>query len=271
MPGSDATLQATMAGLETGLRVRHITTYELDTCDPDSDIRAVLADPQKADYDCIPVRSNGVIVRYVWRSEGGDGKVSEHMKPISEAMLVSADLPLTSFVPVIGHTSHRLVLDGMSIRGIVTWSDLQKPPVRLYVFALVNHLEQLMAEVITAHCPSNDAWLAHLSNAHKAAVRKFFNRFRAERLDPPMLEFTTFVQKSLIIASLLNLSHQQLGEFDEIRTGLRNVVSHAGTYAGSGAAVKDFARRLQLAQDWIARLPGFLPNVSTRGNERAVE
>jgi hypothetical protein len=251
--GSDI-LQTTLAGLETGLRVRHITTYALDTCRPDDDVQDVLADERLKDFDCIPVRDGGSIVGYVQREPHVRGRAHDQMRSIVESVLVSADLPLTQFMPLVPERPFRLVLDGATIRGIVTWSDLQKLPVRLFVFSLVAHLELLMTRVINSRCPNPETWFSCLSPARQGKVRQDFKRFQQERLDPPLIEFTSFGDKRQVLKEILSLDAVASTELLELNTELRDKVSHAGGYAETPDAVRNFARRLALAMRWIEQL-----------------
>src|SRR5579859_294574 len=91
----------TMAGLEAGFKVLHITTLELSTCAIDADANEVLNGPLQKDFDYIPVKSsNARIVGVLERESGGaPGSVQDHMRPLDDSILVSADEPLTKFLP----------------------------------------------------------------------------------------------------------------------------------------------------------------------------
>jgi hypothetical protein len=55
---SNDILGVTMAGLEAGFQVLHITTLELSRCTADSDAGKVLNDLSQKDFDYIPVKSS---------------------------------------------------------------------------------------------------------------------------------------------------------------------------------------------------------------------
>src|SRR5438309_2051688 len=83
---------ATMAGLEAGFKVLHISTHELSTCTADSDVNEVLSDPSQSDYDYIPVKSDDRIVGVLDRgSQAEVGTVRHHMRPLEDSMLVCAE------------------------------------------------------------------------------------------------------------------------------------------------------------------------------------
>lgn len=246
--GSDI-LQTTRAGLETGLRVRHITTYALDTCQPDDTVEDVLTKPEHLDFDCIPVRNNGHIIGYIQREPDLSGRVSDQMRPIEESVLVSADLPLTQYMALIPERPFRLVLDGVMIRGIVTWSDLQKLPVRLFVFSLITHLEMVMAQCIQDHYPV-EVWLQKISSGRRARIDDKREALFKKNLEPPLIELTDFCDKRDILAKTIHPSERFIPEMKAIED-LRNTTAHAATYAQSREAVQNFVECLQRAEYWI--------------------
>jgi len=122
--------RTTMAGLETGLRVSQITTFRLVCCLADDDAGDVLRDPERSEFDQIPVRHKSHIIGVLERDKLFRGNVRECMKPLDDSLLVSADEPLTRFVPLLNKRPYRLVLVGTDIKGVVTRSDVAKAPVR---------------------------------------------------------------------------------------------------------------------------------------------
>ena len=114
------------------------------------------------DFDQFPVKQGDATVGILLRQGEHDGKtVREAMQPLREGLIVSADMPIADLIPQLRESHYRLVLRGGCIDGLVTQSDLLKLPVRLVVFALITHLEQIMTDVVSGHWP-NDSWFAKL-------------------------------------------------------------------------------------------------------------
>src|SRR6266550_170508 len=124
--------EMTMQGLETGLQVQHIATLgqKLRTCQIDDkrDIATLFADSQFDGFDYIPVRKGNSIIGVISREDKGNID-KNNLQRLDESNLISAQEPLTRFIPLMAITSYRLVLQGASIQGIVTRSDLLKLPV----------------------------------------------------------------------------------------------------------------------------------------------
>jgi len=253
---SSTMLETTMSGLEAGLRVLHIATFNPQFCRPDADTGQVLADEGSRDFDYIPVKDGERCVGVLRRGGGAtDGPVSICMDTLTDAMIVSADASLSQFIPIMAGEPYRLVVGGPQIQGvvgIVTRSDMLKLPVRLLAFTQVTHLEMVMAEVIRASGPS-DEWMDRLSEGRRKRVRDKIQEARDDGIDPPALEFTDFCDKRDIVAKLYRPGKSFKDDLKKIED-LRNTVAHAGSYAGTETQLKIFLEALRLTSSWTDQL-----------------
>ena len=197
-----------MAGLEAGFQVLHITNLELSTCTADSDAGKVLNDPSQKDFDYIPVKSsNNRIVGVLERgSLNPSGSVRDHMRPLDDSMLVSAEEPLPKFLPTLVSSPFRLVVCGIEIRGIVTLSDVPKLPVRLLAFTLVAHLEAVLADVIRKECNHDEEWLALLDKRQRGQIEKRLENRRKQNIHLlSLIEVTDLSHKITVVGKLRRL------------------------------------------------------------------
>jgi hypothetical protein len=247
----------TMKGLESGLKVGDIATYGFLSCGAADDAAEVMNRPELLPYDCIPVRETDNVVGVLERNGDVDpGTARDRMRGLHDGLLVGAEEPLKGFIPLLVGTPHRLVVRGSRIEGIVTSSDVHKLPVRLLAFALVTHLEMMMAAVI-AHKWENDAWMGLLNESRQAKVKQKFEELRTEDFDPPLIEVTDFCDKRDVLATGEVLSvpsrAQAVKHFKRIEE-LRNSVAHAATYAQNKDQLAKFVELLDLTEAWIGRL-----------------
>jgi hypothetical protein len=263
--GSAGIIDATIGGLESGLRVRHIATFSLLHCTPTDLSENVLQRPDLRDFEHIPVKEDDHCVGMLIRGVTGEmGPVRNCMKPLHDRMLVSADMPILRFLPQMAEASCRLVVDGTGISGIVTPSDLLKLPVRVCVFTLITHLEMVMAQVISALFKNTDEWFALLTERRRGIVDEKFNRLQTEKLNQSRLTFTDFCDKRDILAKQLKSTGQLpskkkfTDELEQIE-GLRNAVAHAGGYAEDQARLIEFVDIMAFTQKWIGFLAQLLP------------
>src|SRR5437868_6318955 len=133
--GLESDQQHFWSSLEGAATVRQIATFEgLVTCQKHSLMSEVMSYANESDFDHLPVQhgKDGSFVGLLNLAdqEGTDlnDRVEDVMEPIGPSNLISADAPLLRFVETADSRRCRLVLDGTTITGIITLSDLQKLP-----------------------------------------------------------------------------------------------------------------------------------------------
>ncbi len=261
-PGS-TDFKLMMSGLERGLQVAHITTpaVQLRCCQHDEEIQAVLNRSDLLQFDQIPVQEQGVIIGLVRKltvPSGAKGLAREHMQPLGESILVSADASLLEYI--LNDSLDRLVIRGTKIHGLVTRSDLLKLPVTLLGFALVTHVEAVMLTMLRAIGLSEQIWLNYLNPESKKDIRKRYKQLSDKRSDPDPLELTTFSEKRTILERLAAEEtytsrlpdKESISQLEEIRQ-LRNMVAHTGGKVDSPDTIQELIDRLRLTQNWIER------------------
>jgi hypothetical protein len=246
----------TMRGLEAGLRVQHVATFDLRTCSINDSAAAVLADESFADFDQIPVRDNaGRIVGILNRTaQPALENASAAMQQLDESLLVSSEAPLMSFIRLAGTAPYKLVLNEHGIKGIVTRSDLLKLPVRLLAFAFVTHLETLMADAIrTKYLPGDESWLILLSDGRQQKVAEKRDKLHGSRMEPDLLELAEFCDKRQIVRKISGFARDFIDDTQDLQE-LRDKIAHAATFISNDAEACEFALKLQKAEKWIAKL-----------------
>lgn len=262
MSGNRPLFEETLTGLEAGLRVELIAASPLETCDVSNDAEVVLKDNWFSDFTCIPVREgeNGSIVGVLERSGTPPQKtVKQCMRPLDGSMLISAGATLRELIPLLGESPYRLVVTKKGIEGIVTPSDLQKLPVRLYVFALITHLEMLMREIIARRYPNDDDWLALLTDDSRKDINKDWRRLKKRDLNISKLECASLNVECTILEQVLPPEEgKKLKEESKMIRELRNSIDHARGYADDDQRGQTFIDCHEKLLSWIEALPHYL-------------
>lgn len=265
MSGNKSLFEETLRGLEAGLRVELIAAFPLETCLVSDDAKTVLEDSRFSDFTCIPLRESldGPVVGVLERPQTREQETSDpRIHPLDGSMLISAGASLAELIPLLEKSSYRLVVNTKGAEGIVTRSDLQKLPVRLYVFALITHLETVMAKIIKQKTPNDQEWRTHLSDGRLERLEKKRKELQSDNSDLPLLELTDFCDKRDILMELLR-SHQGFSRrrFEKDLKAiedLRNSIAHSGSYADDAQRGQDFIDRHNKINDWIATLSPYL-------------
>jgi hypothetical protein len=251
-------LDGALRAMEGSFHVQLIGTFGGDlVCAPADANAATWLDQNGPDFDQFPVKQGDETIGILPRLSGyGNSSVRDAMQPLREGLIVSADMPITDLIPQLRESSYRLVLRGGHIDGVVTQSDLLKLPVRLVAFALITHLEQVMAGLIAARWPGG-AWLSLLGQGRQDKISAKLAELSSRRINPPLLELTEFGDKRNLCERLVEGSKSKFSdELDDLR-GLRDQLAHAATFldpSNSPSAVTKFVDHLENAKYWIHEL-----------------
>ncbi len=103
----------------------------------------------------------GPVIGFVIAKELSEGTVEKHKKPLSVEHLISDATPIADLLRVLRAKERAFVLVGPEVKGIVTLADLNKPPIRVYLFGLVSLLEMHLRYWIRDGYPDG-SWKEHL-------------------------------------------------------------------------------------------------------------
>jgi hypothetical protein len=255
MAGLDAEIEVALRAMKASFHVRLIGTFEPDLvwAPAEANAAAWLA-KNNPDFDQFPVKQGNATMGILLRQGDHTGKtVNDAMQPLREGLIVSADMPIADLISHLRESHYRLVLRGGRIDGLVTQSDLLKLPVRLVVFALITHLEQVMAEVISDRWPK-DSWFEELSNGRQCKILKKESELRGRGMNPPKIELTEFGDKRDLCRQLIDVSKSKFKEeLDDLRD-LRDQIAHAATFidrSDGKTGVTAFVDKFESAKRWI--------------------
>jgi hypothetical protein len=233
-----------LSGLDEALCVRHIANSPLITCQRADDFSAVFGRSEYKDFDQLPVCEAERIVGIVERSN------PKTLRPLNDSVLVGADTPLARFIHTVHEQPYRLVVEQMSIKAIVTWSDLLKLPVTVLAFALVARLECAMNRRIKEMYGGDDRWLDFLENQDRNKILARVHKLKHENLVLPTLELADLTHKAKILRPSLSRGGNFEVELKSV-TALRNEVMHAKEIVRSNADFKKFVEQIDIAEEWL--------------------
>lgn len=121
-------------------------------------------------------------IGYVERATLGDGIVD--IKSFESEDLVSETTDIGDIISILAHRGFVFAVIGPDVRGIVTRADLNKPPVRIFLFGLVSLLEMHLTYWISEKIPNN-GWtdLLNKSRLQKARQLQKFRKKRNQEID----------------------------------------------------------------------------------------
>ncbi len=133
--------------MDEALTARQIAV-PLEPCDGAEDAEEVRRRLEGKHFDVTGLRENGVVTGYVLRAALGKGPCRAFRRPFGPRELVASTTPLVRCLPLLIGRAWVFVLEHDEVNALVTRADLQKPPVRMLLFALCSLLEAHLLEMV---------------------------------------------------------------------------------------------------------------------------
>jgi hypothetical protein len=158
-----------------GISARDIAE-PLRSFDGGTDAGEVLAVMRASGLEVAGVRRDGLVTRFVVQGDLGAGHCEEHARRFEAAVTVEENASLPEVLGVLAESPHCFVTLLGHAGALITRADIQKPPVRMWLFGMITIIEMFLARTVEESYP-NDSWTARLSpgRLHKAEA------LRAER------------------------------------------------------------------------------------------
>ena len=198
---------------EKGIKARHITEpfCSFDETAIAQDVKKYL---DKKDYDIVGVRTNGTINGYAYRRDLAEGKLNKYFKEFDPCELLSDNTSISEVLKVIIVFNHVFILSFGRVAGIITRGDLQKVPIRMWLFSLISLIEMQMLRIIRERFPEN-SWNKLISPGRKEKVEELFRERKKKNEEIDLLDCLQFCDKYTIISETEDLLEKlQYGKKD---------------------------------------------------------
>jgi hypothetical protein len=150
-------------------------------------------------FDLAGVRRNGLVDGYVRQedlSSGTCGDHSQHFTPDDDLVPDTANLIDVVKSLAINQQCFVTILD--HVGAIITLADLEKPPMRMFLFGMITIIEMKMTEVLRQLYP-NDSWQEFLSDQRITLAIKLQQERRRRGQQVELIDCLQFGDKGWII------------------------------------------------------------------------
>lgn len=197
---------------------------------PAGDVRRVMDERR---YELAGVRREGLVVGYIQREEVEGGVCGDHERSFSEAIVVPDSTSLPTAVMLLAETPRMFITTFGRVGGICTRSDLQKPPVRMWLFGMVTIIEMGFVHAIERDLP-NESWTQYVSDGRMEKARILLAERERRNQDLNLLDCLQFSDKGQIVLrderlrTTLGFKSRRRGEETVKRLeALRNNLAHS--------------------------------------------
>ncbi|MGF1526930.1 MAG: hypothetical protein ACFCBW_09075 [Candidatus Competibacterales bacterium] len=172
----------------------------LASFDADTDARKVQTFMAAREFDLVGVRVDGLVCGYVRREELGDGVCGDVLREFTpEDDLVSDTGSLIEVVQSLSINRQCFITTLDAVIAIVTLDDLEKPPMRMFLFGLITLSEMLITEVIRCRYP-NDCWQSRLSEQRLAKAQELQKERMRRGQTPDLIDCLQYGDKGWILS-----------------------------------------------------------------------
>ena len=184
-------------------------------------------------FEIVGIRKAGEILGYVHQDELGTGRCGDYLMRFDDKQIVSDTLPLNDLILCLKDNRRLFVSVFGRVGGIVSRSDLQKPPVRMWLFGVVTLIEMRFGRLIEIYC-AVDEWKEYLSEGRLNKAEDLLQERKRRNQDLNLVDCLQFSDKAQIVSRNVNLrektrfeSRKRLEKTAKMIERLRDNLAHS--------------------------------------------
>lgn len=214
----------------------------------------------------------GEVIGYVLTDELANGELGKYLTVIDLELLISDSTPIADIFTALTNRDFVFVLYGKQIIGIITKADINKPPVRIYLFGMISLFEMHLNRWINYIYPDN-TWEPEISNNRIKAALDIYETRKGNNQDLSLLECVQFCDKR----DLLKKSDDFINEFDFSKKRfdtfvkqvekIRNELAHSQNSIISNIEWSIFVKTVSDLEDFLMNSDKKVEHIATEGND----
>lgn len=211
------------------------------------------------DYDIIGVREDGLISGFARKSDFSEGKLGDYLIHFAENEKISEATPLIELLKSFQSLDRIFVLILGVVGGIVTPGDLQKVPVRMWLFGLISLIEMQLLRIIR-ECFPEKQWKNFINDNRLNQAEKLLFSRQKNNTAIDLADCLQFCDKRDIVLNNNEIlekfggNSKSLNNFLKDLEELRNNLAHAqDIITGNWPKIIDLAKD---AEDFLDKCEG---------------
>lgn len=213
----------------------------------------------------------GEVIGYVVKDELMDGEINEYLKTIDPELLISDSTPIADIFEVLTKRNFSFVLYGKHIIGIITKADLNKPPVRIYLFGMISLFEMHLNSWINHFYPGN-SWEHEVPEHRMKDANDNYELRKGNNQDLSLLECLQFCDKRDLLAKSedflksFDFSKKKFDSLLKQAEKIRNELAHSQSSIISNIEWPVFVETVSYLEDILTESDRKVECIATEGN-----
>jgi hypothetical protein len=195
-------------------------------------VRRYMEKPE-VDFDVMGIKEKGKVYGYVERASLAGGPCGNYSRVFHPSELIAESASLPEVLSVLRSNPRIFVLRGTKVTGIVTRGDLQKAPVRMWIFGIITLIEMNLLSTIRTHY-TDESWKKSITRARLEKATKLFKERKKHNEAIDLVDCLEVCDKADIVLGISRIRQRikdGLGKdpravLDSMEK-LRNIVAHA--------------------------------------------
>lgn len=214
----------------------------------------------------------GEVIGYLVTDELEDGEVRKYVKVISPELLISDSTPIADIFMALTLRDFAFVLYGKQIIGIITKADINKPPVRIYLFGMISLFEMHLNSWINHYFPDNN-WEPEIPDNRIRDARDIYEKRKGNNQDLSLLECLQFCDKRDLLAKSncflkeFDMSKTKFDTFVKLVEKIRNELAHSQKSIISNIEWSVFVDTLSHLEDFLISSDSKVEHIATEGKD----
>jgi hypothetical protein len=179
------------------------------------------------------LRVEGTISGYVVREELAEGMCGDYARSFDGMPVLADNAPLIDVIRALQEHPVAFVRILGEIGGLVTRTDLQDPPVRMWLFGLLTAVEMRLLALIQQRF-TDESWMEYVSPARVEKAKQLLGERQRRNQTPTLIDCLQFSDKMQIVARderLRNqvgfVSRRRADTVGKVFEALRNNLAHS--------------------------------------------
>ena len=231
----------------------HLVSFEADH--PTSKVKAFM---KARGFDVVGVREEGFITGYVQYADLEDGVVGDHRKVFDSSKVLNESDPMLDTLEALKDSRWVFIKFLGNPSGIVTRGDLQKAPMRMWLFGLISLFEMQLRRRIREQYPKGE-WIEYLSEKRRDKAKLLFSERKERKEEIDLVECiyltdkATVFHKSNALKDVLSIQNKkEWASFMVKLSDLRNKLAHANPIEST--EWPGIAEKARKAEEYLAIL-----------------
>jgi len=214
----------------------------------------------------------GEVIGYVVTDELENGEVKKYVKVIGPELLISDSTPIADIFTALTLRDFAFVLYGKQIVGIITKADINKPPVRIYLFGMISLFEMHLNSWINHYFPDNK-WEPEIPANRIKDARDIYEKRKGNNQDLSLLECLQFCDKRDLLTKSncfikdFDMSKKKFDTFVKQVEKIRNELAHSQNSIISNVEWSVFVETVSHLEDFLISSDSKVEHIATEGND----